>query len=169
MNPYHETQREAGPQAAASPSRHWRNLEPETVYTELLHPADLFFEIHGRSFSELCEHALYALFHNLAELDSVMPRSTQTLQASASAPAEALRRLVAEALVLFDAEHFLAAGCQVDVSNTAPLTLTAVLWGEMFDPRRHELLSEIKAVTRHQLAADQEKTGRWRATILLDV
>jgi len=181
MNAEHGTAGEAAANGTVSPARLWRDLDPGAAYTELSHPADLFLEIRGSSLADLSEHALYALFDNLVELNSVEPRQTRTAESSAVTPAEAIRRLVAEALVLFYTERFLVAGGSVKVSTGTPgarspgtsggtfLTLSASLWGEVFDPGRHELLTEIKAVTRHQMVAERDRTGRWRATMLLDV
>ncbi len=160
----------------------WTSLDPDDVYRELSHPADLFLEVRGDSFPALCEHALFALFHNLAELDHVRPVRSRLIEVVADDPADVLRRLLAEALVIFYTEHFLAvaawaetqpAGAPRHPSGTTDshdgLRLCVQLYGETIDPARHELLTEVKAVTRHQLSARPGTDGRWHATILFDV
>jgi len=47
--------------------------------------------------------------------------------------------------------------------------VTAHLDGETLDRRRHTLLTEVKAVTYHQLAVETVPEGGWRATLLFDV
>jgi SHS2 domain-containing protein len=42
------------------------------------------------------------------------------------------------------------------------------LIGEQFDPRRHVMLTELKAVTYHQLNVEGAEGG-WKARIVFDV
>ena len=147
--------------------RIWKDEEQEGTYTELAHPADLLLEIRGSSFEQLCERALFALFDTLADLDLVEAREARSLVVEADLPEDRLRRLLAEALLLFYTNRFLAAGATVCVAG--PTRLEATLWGEPFDARRHQLLAEIKAVTRHRLSAALEPDGTWRATVLFDM
>ena len=52
--------------------------------------------------------------------------------------------------------------------TTASLALSAEVMGEVYDPARHELYREFKAVTYHDLRV--EKTGGiWRARVIFDV
>lgn len=50
----------------------------------------------------------------------------------------------------------------------APCRLSARLTCAPFDPDRHEILHEIKAVTYHDLSVEQTPDG-WQARIILDV
>lgn len=145
----------------------WKHLPLAGVYTELAHPADLFLEIWGSTFEELCEHALFALFDTLVDLETVEARESYTLAVEAPQPEDRLRRLLSEALILFYTKRFLAAGARVTTDGS--LSLTAILWGEKLDRSRHQLLAEVKAVTRHQLKAEQMPDGSWRATVLFDM
>ncbi len=180
---------DAGNESATSEDRppmgvlmDWTQLRPNDVYRELPHPADLFLEVTGDSLAQLCAHALFALFHNLAELSSVQPVRARVIEVIANNPADVVRRLLSEALVIFYTERFLAVAARVkapspdtghypanEIDATDRLILSVELWGETIDPQRHELLTEIKAVTRHQLSARPGTDGMWSATILLDV
>ncbi|MCZ7664990.1 MAG: archease [Thermoleophilia bacterium] len=152
----------------------WATRAMNEVYRELEHPADLWLEIRGDDPESLSEHALYALYASMVHLERVRPLEERTLQAQAGHLAGALRRLLAEALYLFDAEGYVAGAATVGLSAGEPggpgaVALEARVWGEVFDPCRHERLSEIKAVTYHQLSAGPATEGGWRATVLLDV
>jgi SHS2 domain-containing protein len=50
-----------------------------------------------------------------------------------------------------------------------PQGLKLRLWGETFDPQRHEFRTEIKAVTYHELAVTQQKDGTWKTRIIFDI
>lgn len=140
---------------------------------ELEHPADLWLEIRADDLPRLFENALYALYAQIVDLRTVRPDKPVVLRASGDAVESALRQLLAEALFLFETEGFLAAGGQIDVVKTpngSPgLNVEARLQGEDVDRARHDLLTEIKAVTYHQLKAEQMPDDTWRATVLLDV
>ncbi len=50
-------------------------------------------------------------------------------------------------------------------------SVAAELWGEEIDPARHDLLTDVKAVTLHRLfvGRDPGEAGAWRARVVLDV
>jgi len=56
---------------------------------------------------------------------------------------------------------------RVDITQIQPYRLSARIFAEAFDPRRHVIGKEIKAVTFHQLAVQPDRNG-WRARIVLD-
>ena len=107
------------------------------------------------------------------------PWSHVSSHSQGTTPADALRRLLAEALYLFATEGFLGAAAEVEPAGfatgagtpaepDAAGSLSAIVWGEPADRSRHCLLAEIKAVTYHRLEIRRE-TDSWTATILLDV
>jgi SHS2 domain-containing protein len=51
----------------------------------------------------------------------------------------------------------------------APFRLEAVVREEPFDPRRHAVEAEIKAVTFHQLRVAERPRGGWEAQMIFDV
>ena len=55
------------------------------------------------------------------------------------------------------------------VRQITPKRLRAVLRGEAFDPARHRIIREIKAVTYHQSSVLQTPEGGWVARVVFDV
>lgn len=141
------------------------------VYTELEHPADLWVEVWGDDLRTLFENALFALYDQMAELEGFGTERRETIHAEGSSAEEALRSLLSEALYRFSTEGFVAAKADLDVGTTPSggVRVTARLDGETIDSRRHTLLSEVKAVTYHQLEVERSPEGGWRATVLFDV
>lgn len=140
------------------------------TYRELDHPADLLLEVRGGSFAEVVENALYALYDCVVDVEAVRPEERIELEAGGADAAQALRALLAEALFLLDTEEFVGAAARVE-ARVGPGT-TAVLasvWGERLDRDRHGTKAEVKAVTYHGLAVEQDAGGGWLATVLLDV
>jgi SHS2 domain-containing protein len=169
--------------------RNWAERDRAKVYAELDHPADLFLEITGTDLPTLLENALFALYDQVAVLAGFEARRELTITVREAAPPDALRALLAEALFRFETEGFVAVGAEVNVDERggpaegeesgdgdgrrgdAPegLQLTARLWGENADKRRHTLSTEVKAVTYHRLEVARRPGGEWRATVLFDV
>jgi SHS2 domain-containing protein len=158
------------------------------AYVELEHPADLFLEIRAPDLPALFENALYALYDHVVELPGVTPRQEMLLDVWAPSAAEALRRLLAEALYHFDTEGFVGAAAGIEVDPAAPpdrgtpgdsgdtaataamgTRVKARVFGEKADKSRHTFLSEVKAVTYHRLQVWHSGVGGWRATVLFDL
>jgi SHS2 domain-containing protein len=56
----------------------------------------------------------------------------------------------------------------VTVTNVTQTSAGAELSGTALDPQRHEILTEIKAVTYHELEV-VERDGQWTARVILDL
>jgi SHS2 domain-containing protein len=159
---------------AARPPARWAARDMRSACRELEHPADLLLEIRGPDLPALFAHALFGLFQATVELGLVEARGTRRVGSSGTTVADALRGLLAEALYVFATEHFLVATADVTVRGFAAGPeggageVAAVLWGEPYEPGRHRLLTEVKAVTYHRLQVSHPADG-WVATVLLDV
>jgi SHS2 domain-containing protein len=70
-----------------------------------------------------------------------------------------------ELLYLLDTEELVFARFQVKLHA---LSLEATAWGEVFDPDRHTIKTEIKAVTYHQLEVAKSDQG-WQAQFIFDI
>ncbi|MCI0705453.1 MAG: archease [Planctomycetia bacterium] len=70
-----------------------------------------------------------------------------------------------ELLLRFDTDHVLFASFDVQVSDTG---LTARVRGETYDPARHVLAHEVKAITYHELKVVQEG-NEWLAEVIVDI
>lgn len=147
----------------------WTVRDMTGAYIELDHPADLFLEVRGADLRELFENALYAFYHHVTDLGSVVPEREIMLDVRGSSVEDALRELLSEALFRFETEGLLAATARVCVEREPFIRVQARLRGETAERGRHSLLAEVKAVTYHRLTATESPDGGWRATVLLDV
>jgi SHS2 domain-containing protein len=135
-------------------------------YENFDHTADLGLYIYGREMKELLENACEALCVQLTDLSAVITRDSKELALDAEIPDELLRLWLAELLLLFNEKHWLAR--EAEVSALEDCSLRAVVRGEKFDPARHEISSEIKAVTWHLLKVEKMDDGSLRGTVVLD-
>jgi SHS2 domain-containing protein len=70
-----------------------------------------------------------------------------------------------ELLYLLDTEGLVFARFQVELQD---FSLEATAWGEVFDPDRHVIKTDIKAVTYHQLEVAKSDQG-WQAQVIFDI
>ena len=134
-------------------------------FIEFDHTGDLGVEIEAGSREELFAQALAAMASLMVEPEGVEPRAQREIRVNGAGDAELMHDLLAEALVLFFADGFIWTEARV---SAYPGGLKATLGGELFDPSRHCLIREIKAVTHHQLSVEP-RDGRFFARIIFDV
>jgi len=119
------------------------------------HTGDAGFIVQADSLSGLYERAAWAMFAEvITDIETVRPRKAFSFQLDAD-DAEALMlawlselnfRHITEELVF----------CRFEVTRIQPDHLEAVAYGEHIDPGRHEIYTEIKAVTFHELRISRQ-------------
>lgn len=137
------------------------------TYEPVDHTADIGIRVYGLSLKELFENAAYAAFDAVAKpLKTVSPRDAKTfkIQLKAANPEELLVRWLGELLSLSDWKKIIFT--RFDIRNLSETQMEASVQGF---PRAHfGILTEIKAVTYHELKIKKEK-GRYTAQIIFDV
>lgn len=81
-------------------------------------------------------------------------------------PASLLRAWLSELIVAFSAEGLICV--DVDIRSLDDRRLVAQATGDEYDPERHPLRTELKAVTWHQLDVRRTADG-WEAQVIFDV
>lgn len=130
------------------------------------HPADLGIEAHGKTPAEAFEQAALGLVSIIADASTVEARDCRNVTLHGSDLEHLLVRWLEEILYLYDGEHFLAGRFQI--SQLEMGRLEAVVYGEPFDPTRHQPRMDVKAVTYHLLQV-RVKTGKSRVQVFLDI
>ena len=111
-------------------------------------------------------NASFALYDVMCDMRHVEKRAEREIHAEGSDWADLIVNFLREMLYLFNGEGWLVQSCRIDAIQ--PYTVTAVVGGELFDPARHEVTMEIKAVTYHQAAVRSTADG-WKGRIICDV
>ncbi len=134
----------------------------EAVSYELIdHTGDLGIVARASSLEALFAECARAMFDILAENPSPAAGTVDAFDVPGRDPAEELREFLAELLYRFSAERKM-------YGSFAPGSGTVHGTWEPYDPARHPLKTELKAVTWHQLAVAKEETG-WKAQVIFDV
>ncbi|MGA2332235.1 MAG: archease [Syntrophales bacterium] len=130
------------------------------------HTADLGVEVHGKTANELFANAAFAVFDILADLSHVSPIVERRLVVDGEGWEDLLVNYLREILYLYNGEGLLLK--EFSVVDIDPRHLEGKVAGEPFDPAKHTINTEIKAVTYHQ-AAVKEGQGMWTARVIFDV
>jgi len=141
-------------------------LKQMKKYETFDHTADLGIRIFGRTCEEVFINGAYALFDLLTDLDKVLKAFSYKLRVEAGDREELLIRWLNELLFLFESRGYLFK--EFSITHLDQTSLEAAVWGEAFDPSRHERKTEIKAVTYHQVAIC-EKEGAWEGKVIFDL
>jgi SHS2 domain-containing protein len=130
------------------------------------HTADLGLRIHAAEVNSLFAEAGRALLSVVvSDPDSVEAREELTLHVAGTDIEYLFVDWLDELLFLFESKRFLASEFETVVDETG---LSATVHGETYDPVRHALAHEVKAVTYHGLTVEQTPDG-WQAEVILDI
>ena len=135
-------------------------------YTLLDHTADLGIKVRGTDLKDLFEGAGRALMHLMVKAE--IPSETHSMKISVSGEdlADLMVRWLGEILYLFAGENLVVTS--IRMGSVSSSHLEATLETAPFEPEFHEVLSEIKAVTYHQIQVTEKANG-WEARIIFDV
>jgi SHS2 domain-containing protein len=130
------------------------------------HTADLGLRVEAASLAALLAEAATGLFEIIAgDLSQIRPRITRSFSIPGDDPAYLLLDWLGELHAAFEIEHLLFGEFDVAVHERG---LTATARGEPYDPARHTLAHEIKAITQHELDVRRSPSG-WIATLIVDI
>lgn len=139
-------------------------------YLEDVATADAAFEARGASVEEMFIAAAEATIGIMAENpDAIRGKQEISIRLANNDLDMLLFDFLQEIIFFKDARRLLLriVSASIDLES-APITLYATARGEMIDPERHSLLTDVKAVTLYRFNIGRDDRG-WKATVVLDV
>lgn len=130
------------------------------------HTADLGVEIYGKTVKELFTNAAFAVFDSIADLSRVSTTEERTIIVEGEGWEDLLVNFLREILYLFNGEGLLLK--EYSIRKIDSHHLEGKVSGERFDPSKHRIYKEIKAVTYHQVAVRETPDG-WQGRVIFDV
>ena len=127
----------------------------------LAHTADLSAEIAAPELAGLYGEAASLLREILVGTSPVSERESRRIELAGDNERERLFRFLRELVYLADSERFLPAAVALGDGFAA-------VTGERFDPSRHVVERQVKALTRHQFALERENDG-YRCRMVFDL
>jgi SHS2 domain-containing protein len=136
------------------------------MFTVFEHTADLGVRVEAATLAELYADAAAGLFAVIAgDLGQVRPVASETFTVPGSDPTWLLFDFLGELHAAFELRRMLFREFAVTITDDG---LEAVATGERYDPARHLLAHEVKAITQHELTVDRGPE-RCTATYVMDI
>jgi SHS2 domain-containing protein len=123
-------------------------------YRLLDHTADIRIQAFGSALNEIFENSAYALFDQIADLSTVVPKGEEKIDIGARSLDSLLVNYLNELIFIESAMGLLFSSFSVNIKGTR---LRSTARGEMIDLKRHRLRNDVKAVTYHMLELNIEK------------
>lgn len=135
------------------------------MYENFEHQADAGVRGIGKSLEESfqeCARALYAL---MTDLSKVKQEREFKFSCVAENNEELLVEFLNKLITDTSTNNYFYSKFRVEIKSDY---LTCTAWGERINPKKHELLVEVKAATYSQLLVEFKK-GKWIAQTIVDV
>lgn len=138
----------------------------QACFEPIDHTADVGYRLFAPTLMELFAIAGRALFDAITELDSVQRTRSRSIRVEANEVEALLVAWLAELNYhcITDFELF----NQFEIQSLSTQHVEAIAYGEKIDLERHDIKTEIKAVTYHGLFVRENANG-WEAQIIFDV
>ncbi len=135
-------------------------------YTYIDHTADFGVHVTGTTLADLFSNAAEALFDQLVDRADLREADSRRVRITGEDRPDLMVNWLRELLYLWAGEDLLIK--RVAIDKISGSELTATLFYEPYDPERHEIKEEIKAVTYYGIRVDKTAEG-WEAEIIFDV
>ena len=149
----------------------------KTNYEFIDHTADLGILVFGDDLNELFINAANALSEILTDTSKVENIITKEINANGENFEQLMINWLHEVLYYYEVHTILLKTfdsininnpTKTNLNTESLLTLKALGSGEIFNPKKHVILTEIKAVTYHQIEV-KVHNGKWQARIIFDL
>jgi len=131
--------------------------------------SDLEFLAWGDCLESCFENAAKALISSITDIDSIDNKIKKNFQLSAGALDVLMHDWLNEILFSFSVDEIIFVKFELQINGSEPegYTLSATASGENINNNEHEIFTEIKAVTYHNLYV-KNVDGVWEARVLCD-
>jgi SHS2 domain-containing protein len=129
-------------------------------------PGDAGIRAYGESEQEVFVHAALGMYSLITDAQLLKEQMSITVSAESDALDGLLVAWLNELVFHFDTYGFI--GKNIQVVSFSDNRIEAKLYGEEFDPERHEGRLLIKAATYHRLKIGKKEHG-WEAEVIFDI
>ena len=135
-------------------------------YQIINHTADMGIIVKGSDVRNLFVIAAQAMIDLMVKGDISKKTAIRDVLVEGEDLPDLMVRWLGEILYLFDGENLIVNS--IEIKSISPINLKSKLELTNFDPEKHEILREIKAVTYHQISVDKVNDG-WEAKVIFDI
>ena len=136
-------------------------------YEYLEHTADMGLLVRGKNLSELLTNAAQGLFETIAVVETVDETVSIEIHLTAESVEELFVAWLDELIFRHETEEVFFK--RASVQQCSETEISAKVYGEPTNFNKHEVYTEIKSVTYHQLQVVQQEDGSWFAQVIFDL
>ena len=137
--------------------------------TQIDHTADVGFIIEADSLNELFEAVAHHVLEVMVNTKKVKQKITKKITLKNEKIDQLLFNFIEELIFLKDSKYIIFSKCKVKIQKKKnDYELQATAKGEKINPKKHELRTDIKAITLHNFYVKKEKT-KYKASVILDI
>lgn len=136
------------------------------IYKLIDHTADFGIQIFGSDSQALFVNAALALFDVITEMNVLTGRDFCDITVSGEDWSDLMINWLREMLYLWNGEERLVKS--VRILSLSENKIFAKIYFDAYDPDRHTIKTEIKAVTYHQIQVKRSPSG-WEARVIFDI
>ena len=130
------------------------------------HTADFGIHVSGTNSKDLFANAAEALFDVITDIDSLTGYDSCHIEVSGEDWSDLMINWLREILYLWNGKERLVKSA--NITSLSENKLSAQVVFDPYDPDRHAIKTEIKAVTYHQIQVKLTPSG-WTARIIFDI
>ena len=145
------------------------------MFETFAHKADIGIRGKGQTIQEAFMECAKALASVMANVRLIEPKKSHVINSKAKDLESLLISFLSELLFMKDSKKMLYSKYRVMVKEIPVASgalkefeLKAVCFGEKIDPKKHELMTDVKAATYTELSVKKED-GQWIAQCIVDV
>lgn len=133
------------------------------------HTADVGIRGYGESLEEAFKNVAIALFEIMVNTEKVRRVEKREIEVFGEDLKELLYSFLEELLALQDIEGLVFSDFEIQIERTnGGYMLKAKAYGEPLS-RKHELRSEVKAITYHEMEIKKLEDGTWMVQLVPDI
>ena len=136
-------------------------------YEYLEHTADMGMVVSGKNLSELLMHAAQGLFETIAVVETVDEVVSTQIHLTAESVEELFVAWLDELIFRHETEETFFK--RAEIQQCSETEMSATVYGEPTNFDKHEVYTEIKSVTYHQLQVVEKSDGSWFAQVIFDL
>jgi len=141
-------------------------MSPTSTYEIIDHTADLGIIVKGPDTKGLFINAALAMIDLMVKGKISDIITTRDILIEGEDFPDLMVRWLGEILYLFEGEDLIVHS--IEIKSIGPMQLHATLTLSSFEPGRHQVLREIKAVTYHGISVSKVNSG-WEARVIFDI
>jgi SHS2 domain-containing protein len=131
--------------------------------------SDSAFTAYGKDLNDVFCNAALALFETITNTREVEAKEKRKVEVNGYDLKSLMYSWLSELLFISSSEHFLFSKFEVDIKKEGEnFLLNGECSGEKIDIKKHEIKTEVKAITYHKMEI-KEEDNKWKAQVIVDL